>query len=97
MRISGWSSDVCSSDLQAIYSDPDWREGGYLDHDVIPKNGLAVARMAAHITYLSEAALHRKFGRNLQNRERITYGFEADFQVESYQIGRASCRESVCQ
>ncbi|MFC3675037.1 homoserine O-acetyltransferase MetX [Ferrovibrio xuzhouensis] len=69
---------------QAIYSDPDWREGGYLAHGVIPKNGLAVARMAAHITYLSEAALHRKFGRNLQNRERITYGFEADFQVESY-------------
>src|SRR3546814_1987065 len=84
MRISGWSSDVCSSDLQAIYSDPDWREGGYLAHGVIPKNGLAVARMAAHITYLSEAALHRKFGRNLKNRERITYGFEADFQVESY-------------
>jgi homoserine O-acetyltransferase len=69
---------------QAIYADPDWRDGAYLDHGVIPKNGLAVARMAAHITYLSEVALHRKFGRNLQNRERITYGFEADFQVESY-------------
>jgi homoserine O-acetyltransferase len=69
---------------QAIYADPDWRDGAYLDHGVIPKNGLAVARMAAHITYLSETALHRKFGRNLQNRERITYGFEADFQVESY-------------
>jgi homoserine O-acetyltransferase len=40
--------------------------------------------MAAHITYLSEAALHRKFGRNLQNRKSITYGFDADFQVESY-------------
>lgn len=69
---------------QAIYSDPDWRNGDYLEQGVVPKNGLAVARMAAHITYLSEAALHRKFGRNLQNRERITYGFEADFQVESY-------------
>src|SRR2546430_6825269 len=40
--------------------------------------------MAAHITYLSEAALHRKFGRNLQDRKAVTYGFDADFQVESY-------------
>ena len=40
--------------------------------------------MAAHITYLSEAALHRKFGRNLQNRGALSYGFDADFQVESY-------------
>src|SRR5262249_14749163 len=49
-----------------------------------PHRGLAVARMAAHITYLSEAALHRKFGRQLQNRQKLSYGFEADFQVESY-------------
>ena len=40
--------------------------------------------MAAHITYLSEAALHRKFGRNLQDREALTFGFDADFQIESY-------------
>jgi homoserine O-acetyltransferase len=40
--------------------------------------------MAAHITYLSETALHRKFGRNLQDRSSVTYGFDADFQVESY-------------
>ena len=40
--------------------------------------------MAAHITYLSEAALHRKFGRSLQDRSNVTYGFDADFQVESY-------------
>ena len=44
----------------------------------------AVARMEAHITYLSEAALHRKFGRRLQEREAVTYGFDADFEVESY-------------
>ncbi|WP_374634977.1 homoserine O-acetyltransferase [Ferrovibrio sp.] len=69
---------------QAIYTDPDWHGGDYFSHHTIPRNGLAVARMAAHITYLSEAALHRKFGRNLQNRERLTYGFEAEFQVESY-------------
>lgn len=69
---------------QAIIADPDWRGGAYLEAGVRPRKGLAVARMAAHITYLSEAALHRKFGRNLHERERVTYGFEADFQVESY-------------
>jgi len=69
---------------QAIVADPDWRGGDYLNQGTTPRAGLAVARMAAHITYLSEAALHRKFGRNLQNREKVTFGFEADFQVESY-------------
>jgi homoserine O-acetyltransferase/O-succinyltransferase len=49
-----------------------------------PSRGLAVARMAAHITYLSDAALHRKFGRQLQDRAALTFGFDADFQVESY-------------
>ena len=49
-----------------------------------PRRGLAVARMAAHITYLSDAALHRKFGRELQDRDAPTFGFDADFQVESY-------------
>src|SRR5208282_4029193 len=56
----------------------------YLRRGKVPQRGLAVARMAAHITYLSEAALHRKFGRNLQDRLSVTYGFDADFQVESY-------------
>jgi homoserine O-acetyltransferase len=69
---------------QAIMADPDWCQGNYLDQGKIPKAGLAVARMAAHITYLSEAALHRKFGRRLQDRDALTYGFDADFQVESY-------------
>jgi homoserine O-acetyltransferase len=69
---------------QAIMADPDWCEGDYLSQGKVPRRGLAVARMAAHITYLSEQALHRKFGRNLQNRERLSYGFEADFEVESY-------------
>ncbi len=69
---------------QAIMADPDWAHGNYLAENKIPKRGLAVARMAAHITYLSEAALHRKFGRRLQDRETLTYGFDADFQVESY-------------
>jgi homoserine O-acetyltransferase len=69
---------------QAIMADPEWCGGNYLLEDRRPRAGLAVARMAAHITYLSEPALHRKFGRNLQNRTAITYGFDADFQVESY-------------
>ncbi|MEX2642966.1 MAG: homoserine O-acetyltransferase [Acetobacterales bacterium] len=69
---------------QAIIADPNWTQGAYYDAGVRPSRGLAVARMAAHITYLSETALHRKFGRRLQDREAITYGFEADFQVESY-------------
>src|SRR5437016_3239778 len=69
---------------QAIMADPDWSGGRYQSLGRRPVRGLAVARMAAHITYLSEPALHRKFGRNLQNRQAVTYGFDADFQVESY-------------
>jgi homoserine O-acetyltransferase len=69
---------------QAIVADPDWCDGNYLLEGKSPHRGLAVARMAAHITYLSEPALHQKFGRNLQNRDTVTYGFDADFQVESY-------------
>ena len=69
---------------QAIMSDPDWCGGDYHAENKRPHRGLAVARMAAHITYLSEAALTRKFGRNLQDRDALSYGFDADFQVESY-------------
>ncbi len=69
---------------QAIMADPDWCAGDYHSHDKRPHRGLAVARMAAHITYLSQPALHRKFGRRLQERDAISYGFDADFQVESY-------------
>ena len=69
---------------QAIMADPEWREGRYQELGTNPVGGLAVARMAAHITYLSESALHRKFGRALQDRSNVTYGFDADFQVESY-------------
>jgi len=65
-------------------ADPDWSQGGYLAGEIFPVRGLAVARMAAHVTYLSEAALHRKFGRALQDRAEVSYGFDADFQVESY-------------
>ena len=69
---------------QAVLADADFKGGRYFETGDRPRKGLAVARMAAHITYLSEAALQRKFGRNLQDREAVTYGFEADFQIESY-------------
>ena len=69
---------------QAVLADAAFEGGRYFDSGNRPRKGLAVARMAAHITYLSEAALQRKFGRNLQDREEVTYGFDADFQIESY-------------
>ncbi|MGE0775746.1 MAG: homoserine O-acetyltransferase, partial [Sphingomonadaceae bacterium] len=69
---------------QAIMADPNWRDGNYYAHSVVPSAGLAVARMAAHITYLSEAGLTEKFGRRLQARDAVSFGFDADFQVESY-------------
>lgn len=69
---------------QAIMADPDWSHGNYINEGTYPSKGLAVGRMTAHITYLSESALARKFDRGLQDRDAITYGFDADFQVESY-------------
>ncbi|AKM10901.1 homoserine O-acetyltransferase MetX [Croceicoccus naphthovorans] len=75
---------------QAIMADPAWNGGDYYADDVGdprkvgPESGLAVARMAAHITYLSEQGLTEKFGRRLQDRDAKTFGFDADFQVESY-------------
>ena len=64
---------------QAIMADPNWRKEG-----LSPDKGLAVARMAAHITYLSKQGLQEKFGRKLQDRESLKFSFEADFQIESY-------------
>jgi len=69
---------------QAIMADPDWSDGEYLALRKYPSKGLAVARMAAHVTYLSQATLQEKFGRHLQDRDDYTYGFDADFRVESY-------------
>ncbi|WP_423140722.1 homoserine O-acetyltransferase MetX [Parablastomonas sp. CN1-191] len=68
---------------QAVMADPAWAGGAYYGTRG-PEAGLAVARMAAHITYLSEEGMHDKFGRRLQDREAKTFGFDADFQVESY-------------
>ncbi len=69
---------------QAVMADPEWRHGRYFAEGTSPRRGLAVARMGAHITYLSDAALHRKFGRKFQDRENPTFSFDADFEVESY-------------
>ncbi len=69
---------------QAIRTDPDWRGGDYSTQGVEPRGGLATARMLAHITYLSEASLDRKFSRALQDRDSLSYSFDVDFKVESY-------------
>ncbi len=69
---------------QAIMADNDWCAGNYLLEKKHPHKGLAVARMTAHITYLSEKALQKKFGRSLQDKENLSFQFETDFQVESY-------------
>jgi homoserine O-acetyltransferase/O-succinyltransferase len=68
---------------QAIYADPNWRNGEYYD-GARPNTGLALARMIGHITYLSEESMHQKFGRRLQERERFGYDFTTDFAIESY-------------
>ncbi len=68
---------------QAIYSDPNWRNGSYYG-STPPHNGLAVARMVGHITYMSEYSLETKFSRRLQDTEQIGYTFDTEFAVESY-------------
>ena len=69
---------------QSIMLDPNWYNGRYLEKKEKPENGLSVARMIAHITYLSEKAFQNKFGRNLQEKKDLSFGFGIDFQVESY-------------
>ena len=67
----------------AIISDHDWKNGHYYD-DGSPVSGLSLARMIAHITYLSDESMHNKFGRGLQGKEKPGFDFSTDFQVESY-------------
>ncbi|PIR34016.1 MAG: homoserine O-acetyltransferase [Alphaproteobacteria bacterium CG11_big_fil_rev_8_21_14_0_20_44_7] len=69
---------------QAIMADPDWCGGDYIAKKKKPRKGLSVARMTAHVTYMSEESLQDKFGRALQGKNKVSYGFDADFQVESY-------------
>jgi homoserine O-acetyltransferase len=69
---------------QAIMSDPLWKKGNYYKEKKNPENGLAVARMAAHITYMSDKGLQERFGRKLQEKKDYEFTFDADFQIESY-------------
>ena len=69
---------------QSIMADINWQNGSYGEKDKNPDKGLAVARMAAHITYLSKKGLQEKFGRKLQERDDLKFSFDADFQIESY-------------
>jgi len=68
---------------KAIQSDPDWMQGDYYGK-AIPHRGLALARMVAHITFLSDASMRQKFGRRLQDRAEYGFDFVMDFEVESY-------------
>ena len=69
---------------QAIMADIDWKSGNYRNENVNPSKGLSIARMTAHVTYLSETSLTKKFGRKLQDKSDLGFGFDADFQIESY-------------
>jgi homoserine O-acetyltransferase len=69
---------------QAIMADTNWNGGNYFKTNLSPDKGLAVARMAAHITYLSDKGLQEKFGRKLQVKGDLKFSFDADFQIESY-------------
>ena len=69
---------------QAIMADPEWDAGNYISAGKVPRKGLAIARMAGHISYLSEQGLQNKFGRKLQEDKGLQFSFDADFQVESY-------------
>ncbi len=68
---------------QALRSDPEFHDGHYYEHGVVPGTGLKIARMLGHITYLSDDAMRAKFGRELREG-RINFGFDVEFQVESY-------------
>jgi len=69
---------------QSIMADTNWLNGDYANQNKNPDKGLSVARMAAHITYLSKNGLQDKFGRKLQERDSLKFSFDADFQIESY-------------
>ncbi len=68
---------------QAIMSDPEWNHGEYYGKKV-PAQGLALARMMGHITYMSEFSMGKKFGRKLKGKEKYGFAFTQDFEVEGY-------------
>ncbi|EDO26543.1 predicted protein [Nematostella vectensis] len=68
---------------QAISKDPEFHNGRYYDHDIVPKTGLMLARMVGHITYLSDDGMREKFGREMKTGK-LTFDFNPQFEVESY-------------
>ncbi len=68
---------------QSIVGDPNWNGGNYYGTDKIPKEGLSVARMIAHITYLSDESMYLKFGRDLQDKDEITYDLSMDLRLKA--------------
>ncbi|SDK78912.1 homoserine O-acetyltransferase [Nocardioides sp. YR527] len=87
-RLSAQNIALSNVARQAILRDPDFRGGRYPDHGVVPANGLAVARMLGHVTYVSEPGLEAKFGRS--RRDGSAPGFGIDFEIESYLDHQAS-------
>lgn len=69
---------------QSITGDPNWNNGKYYKNDKKPEQGLSIARMIGHITYLSNESMYEKFGRRLQDKNQYSYDFNTEFQVESY-------------
>lgn len=83
-RLSAQNIAFSAVAREAIMGDPDFRGGDYYEDGARPDRGLATARMLAHITYLSEESMRRKFGRRIQGGDTPRFGFDVDFQVESY-------------
>lgn len=81
LNVQGVAFDIVGR--QAIYGDVKWHQGNYPNHNTVPADGLAVARMLAHITYLSEDSMRKKFGRKLQEMYEEA-DFISDFEVGSY-------------
>ena len=83
-RISAQAIAFNEVGRRAIMADPNWNDGNYYETSKLPINGLAIARMVGHITYLSDSAMHKKFGRDFQAKEKYGYDFSIEFKVESY-------------
>jgi len=82
LSVQGIAFDIVGR--HAIYADKNWNNGEYISQNKIPAQGLGVARMLAHITYLSEESMFRKFGRELNSEKREGYNLSNDFEIESY-------------
>lgn len=85
MKLSAQNIAFNEAARQAIISDPQFHQGNYLAHNTVPKDGLAIARMIGHITYLSQDAMGEKFGRDLRSGSfELGSDEPVEFQIESY-------------